>query len=377
MSKQPDSGIDALFPGRDEIYRALDLISDWQEYRPSPLLSAPGLAKQLGIGSVLIKDESRRFGLGGVKALGAPYGLKQQLLDLGLVPGSTDCAGFTAVAATDGNHGLALAWAAAKFGCNARIYVGTDVNVGRVQRMRDNGADIVVVAGTYDDAVLAAENAARDAGVLLITDTDYHGGIKVTRDIMAGYAVMGIECARQLEQIGVWPGHVFLQCGVGGMAAGCVLGLWHESGRKPGVITVEATNAACVKQSLAQGRPVSVAGQLLTRMVGLSCGRPSLPAFDILQKVARGSIAIDDAIALHAQTELGRGINGDVPLDCWDTGIAGIAGLWHVAQSPVLRAQFNLDANSSVLVVNSEGAMPARYASTITPVPAYAITGQP
>ncbi|WP_339775876.1 diaminopropionate ammonia-lyase [uncultured Thalassospira sp.] len=357
-------GCDFLTPGREEIYRALNLMSDWAEYHPSPLLFAPGLARLLDVGSVWIKDESKRFGLGGVKALGAPYGLKQQLRDHGFIPGSDDCARFTAVAATDGNHGLALAWAAAKFGCHARIFVGEDVNTGRVQRMRDIGAEIVMIGGTYDDAVLAAEGAARDPDILLITDTDYHGGLKVTRDIMAGYAVMGIECATQLAQARQSPSHVFLQCGVGGMAAGCALGLWHESGQQPHVITVEAQNAACVKESLARGTPVSVAGRLRTRMVGLSCGRPSLPAFDVLRRVARGSIAIDDAIALHVQTELGRGVGGDAPLDCWDTGIAGIAGLWHVAQDPVLRAQFNLDQHSTVLVVNSEGAMPPLYAKS-------------
>ncbi|WP_143589700.1 diaminopropionate ammonia-lyase [Thalassospira mesophila] len=373
---EPIMGVDALIPGKEEIYRALELISSWGEYHPSPLLFAPGLAQHLGIGAVLIKDESKRFGFGGVKALGAPYGLKQQLLDLGLVPGSADCTRFTAVAATDGNHGLALAWAATKFNCRARIYVGKDVNAGRVQRIRDNGAEIVVINGTYDDAVIAAENAARDPDVLLITDTDYHGGIKVTRDIMAGYAVMGIECARQLADTRQWPSHVFLQCGVGGMAAGCVLGLWHESGRKPDVITVEATEAACVKQSLAAGVPVSVSGQLLTRMVGLSCGRPSLPAFDTLKTVARGSVAIDDTTALTAQTALTRGVGGDGPLDCWDTGIAGLAGLWHVAQNPALRVGYGLDHNSTVLVVNSEGPMPAHYARPAELLSTDAMTGQ-
>lgn len=359
------TSIIALDPGRNDIYQAFDLISSWPEYRQSPLIRANGLARELGLGTVWIKDESKRFGLGGVKALGAPYGLKQQLLKRGLIPENPQCADYTAVAATDGNHGLAVAWAARKFGCHARIYVGSEVDQARITRIIDNGAEIVRIDGTYDDAVLAAEHAAQSPDVLLITDTDYGNELDVTRDIMAGYAVLGIECARQLRDENITPDHVFLQCGVGGMAAGCAIGLWHESGQKPNVCTVEATNAACIQASLATGELTSVPGKLLTRMIGLSCGKPSLPAFEILREVSTQSIAIDDDVALLVQNALSAGINGDAPLETWDTGIAGIAGLWHVAKNNDLRARFGLNAQSNVLVINSEGPIPLPYRATI------------
>ncbi|WP_417815550.1 diaminopropionate ammonia-lyase [Thalassospira alkalitolerans] len=351
--------IDALKPGREDIYQAFDLISSWLEYQQSPLIPAPGLARELDLGAVWIKDESKRFGLGGVKALGAPYGLKQQLLKRGLTPGSPQCADYTAIAATDGNHGLAVAWAAQKFGCHAQIYVGSDVDQARIQRIVNNGAEIIRIKGTYDDAVVAAEAAAKSQNILLITDTDYGDTLDVTRDIMAGYAVLGIECTRQLQRTNSIPSHVFLQCGVGGMAAGCAMGLWHESGQKPNVYSVEATNAACIKASLAKNKLTSVPGKLLTRMIGLSCGRPSFPAFEILRAVCKDSIAINDDVAKQVQDRLSYGINDDQPLDTWDTGIAGIAGLWHVAKSAELRKQFNINTHSEVLVVNSEGAIPS------------------
>lgn len=154
------TSITALKPGRKDIYQAFDLISSWPEYCQSPLIRATGLARELGLGNVWIKDESKRFGLGGVKALGAPYGLKKQILKHGLIPASPQCADYTAVAATDGNHGLAVAWAAKKFGCHAMIYVGTGVDHARIQRITDIGAEVIRVDGTYDDAVLAAEQAA-------------------------------------------------------------------------------------------------------------------------------------------------------------------------------------------------------------------------
>lgn len=359
------TSITALKPGRKDIYQAFNLISSWPEYRQSPLIRATGLARELGLGTVWIKDESKRFGLGGVKALGAPYGLKQQLLKRGLTPGSPQCANYTAVAATDGNHGLAVAWAAEKFGCRAVIYVGSGVDHARIARITDNGAEIMRVDGTYDDAVLAAEHAAQSPDVLLITDTDYGHELDVTRDIMAGYAVLGIECARQFRDENITPDHVFLQCGVGGMAAGCAIGLWHEMGQKPNVCSVEATNAACIRQSLLTGELTSVPGQLLTRMIGLSCGKPSLPAFEILREVCTDSIAIDDDLALMVQDMVSSGINGDAPLETWDTGIAGIAGLWHVAKNGDLRARFGLNAHSNILVINSEGPIPLPYRSHI------------
>lgn len=355
------TGLNAFTPGRDEVYRALALISSWPDYTQSPLLSCPGLADELGIGTVWIKDESKRFGLGGVKALGAPYGLKRQLLKRGIKPGSPECRAYIAVAATDGNHGLATAWAAAKFKCQARIYVGSDVDPARMRRIRDNGAELVHVDGTYDDAVLAASDAATAPNVLLITDTDYHGDLDVTRDIMAGYAVLGVECARQLSAHDAMVDGMFLQCGVGGMAAGCAIGMWHETGQKPTVYSVEPESAACVKASIEQRTLTRVPGKLLTRMVGLSCGCPSLSAFEILRDVCVGNIVIDDAIAKRVQDRMTLGVRNDPPLDSWDTGISGVAGLWHVAQNPTLRDQFALTKQSRILLINSEGAIPDQY----------------
>ncbi|WP_336083963.1 pyridoxal-phosphate dependent enzyme [Thalassospira sp. CH_XMU1448-2] len=352
---------DTFEPTGAEIAQAFSLISSWPEYGESPLICAQGLAKELGVRTIWIKDESKRFGLGGVKALGAPYGLKKQLLQQGLEPGSAACNAFIAVAATDGNHGLAVVWAARKFNCRARIFVGQDVDPARMRRIVDCGGELVTINGTYDDAVLAAEEYARADHVLLITDTDYHGDLVVTRDIMAGYAVLGVECARQLRAFGADIDKFYLQCGVGGMAAGCAIGFWHESGTKPQVCSVEPETAACVKASIENGRPTRVPGKLLTRMVGLSCGYPSLPALRILEDVCFDSIAIDDACAKEAQDALMSGIGGDDPVDTWDTGISGLAGLWHVARDPELRRKHGLDADSRILVVNSEGRIPPEY----------------
>lgn len=340
---------------------AVHTLRGWPEYRATPLLGMPGLARALGLGQVWVKDESARFGKGGVKALGAPYALQRLLRTHG---GGED---WCAVAATDGNHGLALAWAARRLGGRARIFVGQGVDALRVQRIRDEGAEVVAVAGTYDDAVLAAAYAAGAPGCLLVSDTDETPGDAVVESIMAGYALLGSELASQLDDRlaiinplagpspGEAPTHFFLQCGVGGVAAGVLSGLFAASTYRPRVITVEPERAACVRDSLCTGRLVSVPGGLETRMVGLSCGRPSASAFALLRRWASAALTVPEATAAQLQAQLSAGAFGDAPLATGDTGVAGLAGLWQAASDRQLREALGLDACSRVLAINSEG----------------------
>lgn len=318
------------------------------DYQPTPLRSLPGLARALRLGAVSVKDEACRFGLGGIKALGAPYGLEYLLARQENLP-----AAYTAVAATDGNHGLALAWAAANAGCRARIYVGTAVSQTRIARIRAAGAEVEVVDGSYDDAVAAAARAALVPGVLLVTDTDHAGGLPVTRAIMAGYSILAQEVVQQAEVADFT--HVFLQCGVGGVAAGIAAGLWYRHGNVPRLVTVEPVRAACLLASLEAGRRVQVAGTLDTRMVGLACGLTSLPAWEILSQAAFAAMTVGEEDARLTQVALAQGIGGDPPLYSGDTGIAGLAGLCVAAADAQARACLGLDAQSRILLVSSEG----------------------
>lgn len=337
-------------PGRmDEAFAA---IRAEPGYRPTPLVALPALAARLGLGDVLCKDESRRFGAGGVKALGAPHGLRVLLRQRGGV-GS-----FVAVAATDGNHGLALAWAARRQGGLARIFVGRDVDEVRLGRIRAEGAEVVVVDGTYDEAVLAAEAAARHDGALLVTDTDYDGDSAVCAAIMAGYGLLAEEAWQQgLSEAP--PTHVFVQCGVGGVAGGVAASLWrHMSPVVPRMVTVEPASAACVLASLRGGGPTPVGGDLRTRMAGLACGRMSAPAWQILSHTAFAGLALDETIAETVQAALVAGAWGDGPLSTWDTGVAGLAGLVAAASDDTCRRLLGLDRSSRILAINTEGPPP-------------------
>ncbi len=332
---------------------AAQAIASWPGYAPTPLLWLPGLARRLRLGAIACKDESRRFGVGGVKALGAPYGLEVLLRD------HDPATPFTAIAATDGNHGLALAWAARRRGGRAAIFVGRDVDAVRLKRIRDQGAEIEVIDGTYDDAVLAAERAAEEPGCLLVTDTDYVGDHPVVRAIMAGYGVLAAE-AWAAGLADAPPSHVFLHCGVGGMAGGVTAGLWRRtSPATPRVVTVEPAAAACALASLRAGRSTAVGGSLRTRMAGLACGRLSLPAWEILSRAAAAALAIGDGLAAAVQRDLSTGAFGDPPLATGDTGVAGLAGLIAAACDAGCRERLALGPGSRVLVVNSEGPLPA------------------
>jgi diaminopropionate ammonia-lyase len=346
-----DLPYDGSVLSRADMADAAEVVKLFPGYAPTPLRSLAGLAGTLGLGEVSVKDEAARFGMGGIKALGAPYGLRC-LLARQPLPASS----YTAVAATDGNHGLALAWAARQFGCHACIYVGKAVGQERRELIRSLGAELVVIDGTYDAAVAAAEEAARDPRVLLVTDTDYAGDLPVTRAIMAGYSVLAQELARQADLTRYT--HVFLQCGVGGVAAGIAAGLWLQLGRPPRVVTVEPANAACLFASLRAGHPVQVAGMLETRMIGLACGQPSLPAWNILSRVACAAMTLDDADARLTQDALATGVAGDPALLSGATGIAGIAGLCAAAGNAGARAALGLSAASRVLLVSSEGMRP-------------------
>ena len=322
---------------------------------PTPLVAMPGLARALELGRVLIKDEGARFGLGGVKALGAPYALDRWIAASGLA-----AAQVTAVAATDGNHGLALAWQAQQLGCRARIFVGTAVDAPRRRRITDAGAMLTVIDGNYDDAVAAAAAyAACTPGAALITDTDLVGDLPVTRDIMAGYSLLGAELHQQLGDH--HPSHWFVPAGVGGVAAGIAAGWWQLTGVCPHLVTVEPARAASLLASLASGQPGPLDDTLDTRMIGLACGEPSRPAWEILRQCVAGAITAHETTSAALQTTLADGFAGDPPLHAGDTGIAALAGLVDAARDPDTRRRLGLGPDSTVLVLVSEGPLPDHY----------------
>ncbi len=276
-------------------------IATWPAYEPTPLRNLPDLASELGLARLWYKDESERFGLNSFKALGGAYAVFRLLRrEVERATGTTDFttddligethAGvtrrITVTCATDGNHGRAVAWGAKLFGCRAVIFVHGTVSEGRVAAIARYGAEVVRVPGNYDDSVRHAAATAKKNGWHVISDTSYPGYMDVPRDVMHGYMVMADEAVTQLP-VKIVPTHVFVQAGVGGLAAAICATFWLRWGAtRPRLIVVEPTEADCLYRSAVAGKPETVPGNLDTIMAGLSCGEVSLLAWEILKSGA-------------------------------------------------------------------------------------------
>jgi len=347
--------------GRAAAYRAAALSADgfaaaaraiagWPGYAPTPLVPLPALARALGLASLAYKDERGRFGLKSFKALGGAYAVRR-VLDRQRRP----AAEVTVTCATDGNHGRSVAWGARLFGCKCVIFIHETVSEGRAEAIRRYGAEVVRVPGNYDDAVRhAAAEAARN-GWFVVSDTSYEGYRDVPVDVMHGYGVMASEIVGQLPP-GEIPTHVFVQAGVGALAAAICASFWLAWGpRRPRFVAVEPARADCLVRSIEAGRPVAVHGDLETVMAGLACGEVSELAWEVLRAGADAALAIGDDWALAAVRALAAPRAGDPVIVAGETGGAGLAALLALQDRADLRAELGLDGAARVLLLGSEG----------------------
>ena len=326
-------------------------IGHWPGYTPTPLVRLPGLARSLGLGTVLLKDESERFGLGSFKALGGAYGVRRLLAREGRPP-----AGIVVTCATDGNHGRAVAWGARVFGCRAVIYLHENVSAARESAIAAYGAKTVRTTGNYDDGVRQCAEEATRNGWFVVSDTAWPGYEDVPRDVMQGYTVMVGEVLAQVAAR-ERPTHVLIQGGVGGLAAAVLAHFWETQGAaRPFLIMVEPKRADCLYRSAQAGKRVTITGTLDTIMAGLACGEPSILAWKILDRGADAFLAIEDEWAMQAMRRLAAPAAGDVSVEAGESGAAGLAGLLALRTEPKLFDQTGLDASSRVLVFNTEGA---------------------
>jgi len=364
----------------DSLSRARTEIASWPGYRPTELRRLDGLASAAGVRSILYKDEGARFGLGSFKALGGAYAVASFLQ--GAVAARTGCrpstamlaagklqavtSNITVTCATDGNHGRSVAWGARKFGCRCVIYVHPGVSKGRRDAIASYGAEIKVVSGTYDEAVRqAADDAARN-GWQVVSDTSYEGYTDIPRDVMQGYGVIMDEVIDQLSD-GNIPSHVFVQGGVGGLAASICSYLWERFDETaPLLFVVEPEKARCLLLSAEAGRPTADHGALDTIMAGLACGEVSVLAWSVLDEGADGFISIQDETAAETMRILAEGRFGDGPVVAGESAVAGLAAMLLAADDPASRRLLKLDENSVVLVIGTEGATdPAVYRSIV------------
>jgi len=344
-------------------------ISSWPGYAHTPLIALPGLAHRLGVGSILYKDEGKRFGLKSFKALGGAYavmrvllreirncGVTREVTSRDLVSGlhGEITRTVTVACATDGNHGLSVAWGARLFGCRCVIFVHGKVSEERRRAISAQGADVLEVPGNYDDSVRYAASAARRYGWFIVSDTSLPGYLEIPRTVMYGYGVLADEVVAQRQGL-TPPSHLLVQAGVGGLAAALCARFWQIwKERRPALIVVEPTSADCIFRSVMAGQLVRVTGDLDTLMAGLACGEVSTLAWPILRHGASACLAIDDHFAAEAVRILAAAADDDPAVVAGETGGAGLAALLAVQSHPELRAQLALDETSRVLLIGSE-----------------------
>jgi len=355
-------------------------------YEPTPLVSTPGLADQLGVGSLVVKDQSRCFGLPAFKIIGASWAVNCAVSELlGLPPAPTFAAlveraealrPLKLVTATDGNHGRAVAHMAALLGLDATIYVPAGTVPARIDAIRSEGARLEVVDGPYDDAVA---RAAQDAGprCLIVSDTSWPGYESTPKAVIGGYATIMHEIDEQLGALGApRPDLVLVQNGVGALAA--AVGAHYGSGGDgrggghggsgghggPVLVSVEPDDAACMLESLAAGRIVTVPGPHRSIMAGLNCGTLSMVAWPVLRSTFQLCITVDDDRARRAMHLL-----ANVGIESGESGASGLAGLLALCDVPEFaepRSRFGIGPDTNVLVFSTEGATdPAAYAAIV------------
>ena len=344
-------------------------------YRISPLKGLRNLSSMLHLGGIWVKDESQRLDLNSFKVLGGSYAIYNVLrrkLGLADSEGTLDelrsqevrarLGTMTFAAATDGNHGRGVAWAAQKLGHECVIYVPRGTAEARIAAIEGYGAQVTVIDGNYDEAVEKVWEDAEASGWQVISDTSWQGYEDIPIWVMQGYATLFSEAQEQLAAQGIIrPTHVFLQAGVGALAASGVAFYRSLFGSSAPLVTVvEPTSTACLFESvrIGEGKPYQIEGDLHTIMAGLSCGRPNPIAWDVLWDCAHVFVSCPDFVAARGMRIYAVPLSGDPFIVSGESGAVTLGVLSLVMQRPELaplRDRLGLDSDSQVLLINSEG----------------------
>ncbi|GAA3473241.1 diaminopropionate ammonia-lyase [Nonomuraea roseola] len=346
-------------------------------HRVTPLCPLPSMASTAGVASIQVKDESGRMGLGSFKALGGMYAVARLVrteAEERHGPRPTEeqmrevAARTPFVCASAGNHGISVTAGVRELGGDPIVFLSEDVPEDFARRLRRLGAEVRRSPGDYEQSMAAAQEAAERHGWRLISDSSWDGYTTVPLDIMRGYTALFDEAAEALRggaaestggvggpggaggvEVGQAPSHVFVQAGVGGLAAAAAGYVRDRWGEQPKIVVVEPQAAPCLLVSAREGRPTRVEGGR-TLLGRLDCREPSLVAWRLLSRLADAFVTITDEEAESAARLLAA--EGVRVSAC---GAAGAAGLLSLDQAT--RTALDLGPASRVLLVGSEGAL--------------------
>jgi len=357
----------------DIISKIRSFHKSFPQYDETPLASLDELAHELNVGGIFVKDESYRFGLNSFKALGCTFALAgyiaQRLgipvweLDYKTLPEAAKKLGeFTFFAATDGNHGRAVAWAARELGQKAVIFMNKGCPQVRLEHIKREGAEASISELNYDDTIrYVTELAAKTPNSVIVQDTAWEGYEDIPGWIMQGYAVMVLEACEQLKAINEKPTHLLIQAGVGafaGAAQGYITNLYDKSA--PVSFVVEPHVAGCYHHSAKKGDGTieNVGGDMKTIMAGLACGEPSHISWDILKNNSDYFVTIEDEHAAKAMRVLGAPLGSDPRVISGESGASSMGFLLELLSNKdlaELRESAGIDKDSKFLLFSTEG----------------------
>jgi diaminopropionate ammonia-lyase len=322
--------------------RAFAEITSWPEYSPTPLLALSPLARRHQVRQIFYKDEGRRLGGSSFKMLGGAYAVANIAQHL---PRRA-----TFVTATAGNHGASVAWAARRFDCDCVLYVPRNVSPERKGLLATLGARVVEIEGSYDDAVALAKASSVENAWILVGDTSSRVDDPIVMDVMAGYGVLARELVTQLADASHAATHIFIPCGVGGLAAAVIAYCQKVARDTPMFISCEPEGAASVLLSTRSGR-LSELSQMKSVFSCLACARPSAVAWNVLSKGLDAAVAISDDEIRKTQDVLRTAFT----IAAGETAGTGLGAFTSVANDARARRLLSIDSESVIVVIGTEG----------------------
>lgn len=346
----------------------------FDSYEITPLVDLKNLSKEIGLKGFFVKDESYRFGLNAFKVLGASYAIANYIKDkIGLDENSftfdeitssetrEKLGKITFATATDGNHGRAVAWTANKLGQSSKVFMPKGTSLERLENIRRENSDANIMDENYDDCVrLAAKFAEENKGVL-IQDTSWEGYIDVPKNIMKGYLTMAFEAYNDLKEKDIIPTHIFLQAGVGSMAASITAFFRNIlKDNPPKIIIVEPNRANCLYRTADanDGKLHFVKGDLNSIMAGLNCGEPVTIGWPILENYADYFLSVDDNYTKIGMRLLANPIKNDRKIISGESGAVTSGIVYALMTDDDLkdyREEIGLNKDSVVLCFSTEG----------------------
>jgi len=326
------------------IDEAIKSISSWKSYSPTPLIKLNKLCKKLGYKEIYYKDEDKRFDLKSFKALGGAFAVNKI---------ANNKKNITVSTATAGNHGRSVAWGAKRLGLKCKIFISENVSESRAMAMKDLNADVIRVKGNYEDSLNACIKQSRDNDWEIVQDVSWEGYKKIPTFIMAGYSIMIKEISDEIDINSIT--HVFLQAGVGGMAAAMIAGFAKYSKKMPKFIIVEPQDANCVFKSIQNNKMTTVDIKKETIMGGMSCGDVSSVAWEILKNSANFCLTISDKAISSAIALLAEGQLSNKKIIAGECAVPGIIALIGAFNKKNYSNKLELNSNSKVLLFGCEG----------------------